>query len=84
MIMFMTYEMTQIDDRIRVIVLKEEKEAGILYFEKAKRSFQFKPIGMDMWACVDAKIEDETIFNEGFTPKDMVGECQNLIRRAGF
>ena len=84
MIMFMTYEMTQIDDRIRVIVLKENKEVGSLYFEKAKKTFQRKPIGMDGWACVDAKIEDGNIFNEEFTPKDMVGECQDLIKRAGF
>jgi hypothetical protein len=29
-------------------------------------------------------VEDETIFNEDFIPKDMIGECQELIRLAGL
>jgi hypothetical protein len=39
---------------------------------------------MGSWACVDAKIEDDSIFHEGFTPKQMVGECQTLIKEAGY
>jgi hypothetical protein len=39
---------------------------------------------MGSWACVDAKIEDQEIFNEDFTPKQMVGECQEIIRVAGL
>lgn len=82
--MSMKYELTQIDDRIRVTITENHKEVGSLYFEKAKLNFTNKPLSMGSWACVDAKIEDNSIFNEEFTPKQMVGECQELIRVAGF
>jgi len=81
----MKYELTQIEDnRIGVTVTNEDKVVGILYFEKAKLNFTNKPISMGSWACVDAKIEDQEIFNEDFTPKQMVGECQDLIKLAGY
>jgi len=81
----MKYELTQIEDnRIGVTVTNEEKVVGILYFEKAKLNFTNKPLSMGSWACVDAKIEDQEIFHEGFTPKQMVGECQEIIRVAGL
>ena len=81
----MKYELTQIEDnRIGVTVTNEDKVVGILYFEKAKLNFTNKPLSMGSWACVDAKIEDQEIFNEEFTPKQMVGECQEMIRVAGF
>jgi len=81
----MKYELTQIEDnRIGVTVTNEEKVVGILYFEKAKLNFTNKPLSMGSWACVDAKIEDQEIFNEDFTPKQMVGECQEIIRVAGI
>jgi hypothetical protein len=85
MIIPMKYELTQIEDnRIGVTVTNEEKVVGILYFEKAKLNFTNKPLSMGSWACVDAKIEDQEIFNEDFTPKQMVGECQDMIRVAGL
>jgi len=81
----MKYELTQIEDnRIGVTVTNEDKVVGLLYFEKAKLSFTNKPLSMGSWACVDAKIEDQEIFNEDFTPKQMVGECQDLIKQAGY
>lgn len=80
----MEYILTEIDDRIRVTISSDHKEIGLLYFEKAKKGFTNKPLSMGSWACVDAKIEDDTIFNNDFTPKQMVGECQDLIRQAGF
>ena len=85
MIIPMKYELTQIEDnRIGVTVTNEDKVVGILYFEKAKLNFTNKPLSMGSWACVDAKIEDQEIFHEGFTPKQMVGECQEIIRVAGL
>jgi hypothetical protein len=81
----MKYELTQIEyNRIGVTVTNEDKVVGILYFEKAKLNFTNKPLSMGSWACVDAKIEDQEIFNEDFTPKQMVGECQEIIRVAGL
>ena len=81
----MKYELTQIEDnRIGVTVTNEDKVVGILYFEKAKLNFTNKPLSMGSWACVDAKIEDQEIFNEDFTPKQMVGECQDIIKLSGY
>ena len=80
----MKYVLTEIDDRIRVTISNDDKEIGLLYFEKAKLSFTNKPLSMGSWACVDAKIEDQEIFHEGFTPKQMVGECQDIIKVGGF
>ena len=83
--MSMKYELTEIENnRIGVTVTNEDKVVGLLYFEKAKLSFTNKPLSMGSWACVDAKIEDQEIFNEDFTPKQMVGECQDLIKQAGY
>ena len=85
----MKYVLTEIynaegDNRIRVTISNDDKEIGLLYFERAKLNFTNKPLSMGSWACVDAKIEDDSIFHEGFTPKQMVGECQDLIKTAGY
>ena len=83
----LTYGLTKIeDDRIRIVIsINESVELGTLYFEKVKRTFQRKPIGMDSWACVDAKVEGLYEYGETpITPKDIVGKCQELIREAGL
>lgn len=76
------YKMDKMDnDIIRFIISFNEEEVGSLYFEKAKRGFNRKPIGMDAWVCVDAKIErlyevsDYEIF-----PKEIVEVCQKMIK----
>jgi len=80
----LTYSLTEIENnRIRITISDDDKEVGTLYFEKAKLKFTNKPLSMGSWACVDAKIEDNSIFHEEFTPKQMVGKCQELIRLAG-
>ena len=83
----LSYTMDQIEEgRIRMVVsLNEDIELGTLYFEKAKKTFQRKPIGMDAWACVDAKIEGlYQIGGESITPKDIVKKCQDLIKENGY
>ena len=83
----LSYEMTVIEDgRIRMVIsLKDQVELGTLYFERAKKTFQRKPIGMNGWACVDAKIEGLYVHGgEHITPKDMVRKCQDLIKEAGY
>jgi hypothetical protein len=82
----LSYTMDQIEEgRIRMVVsLNEDIELGTLYFEKAKKTFQRKPIGMNAWACVDAKIEGlYQIGGESITPKDIVRKCQDLIKEKG-
>jgi len=78
----LSYDLTHLDgDKIRIVVsLNEEVELGTLYFEKAKKTFQRKPIGMNAWACVDAKIEGlYVVGGDNITPKDIMAKCQGLI-----
>ena len=79
------YDIFQLDDmRVRIVISLLEKELGTLYFEKAKRAFTNKPVGMNSWACVDAKVEGlYVVGGEDITPKDIVAHCQGLLRTAG-
>ena len=75
------YKMDKMDDRIRFIISFNEEEVGSLYFEKAKRTFQRKPVSMDAWVCVDAKIEKlYEVSNYDITPKEIVEVCQKMIK----
>ena len=82
----LTYGLTVIEDnRIRIVVsLNDNIELGTLYFEKVKRGFTNKPISMNAWACVDAKIEGLYQQGESITPKEIVAKCQELIREGGY
>lgn len=83
----LSYTMDQMEEgRIRIIIsLNGDMELGTLYFEKAKKTFQRKPIGMDAWGCIDAKIEGlYQMGGETITPKDVVRKCQDLIRENGY
>ena len=77
----LTYDIFQLDDmKMRIVISLYEKELGTLYFEKAKRAFTNKPVGMNSWACVDAKVEGlYVVGGEDITPKDIVAKCQGLI-----
>jgi hypothetical protein len=67
--------------RIRFIVSFNDQEVGSLYFEKAKKGFTNKPLSMDAWVCVDAKIERlYEVVDYEITPKDIVEVCQKMIR----
>ena len=81
----MIYNMTHIEEgRIRIIIVQEEKELGTLYFERAKKTFQRKPITMNGWACVDAKINELYDMGGEITPKEIVAHCQEMIRDGGY
>ena len=76
------YKMDKMEnDIIRFIISFNEQEVGSLYFEKAKRGFTNKPLSMDAWVCVDAKIERlyEVSDYEVF-PKHIVETCQKMIK----
>ena len=81
----LTYDIFQLDEmKMRIVISLYEKELGTLYFEKAKRAFTNKPVGMNSWACVDAKVEGlYVVGGEDITPKDIVAYCQQLLRTAG-
>lgn len=75
------YDIFQLDEmKMRIVISLYEKELGTLYFEKAKRAFTNKPVGMNSWACVDAKVEGlYVVGGEDITPKDIVAHCQRLL-----
>ena len=77
----LVYIMEKVDDKIRFIISFNDQEVGSLYFEKAKRGFNRKPIGMDAWVCVDAKIERlYEVSNYEIIPKEIVEVCQKMIK----
>lgn len=80
-----SYDITEMSPQVlRVIIYNNEGEVGVLFFERAKKSFTSKPISMNEWVCVDAKLL-QNIYNEGvLTPRDVVNLCQVQIREAGL
>jgi hypothetical protein len=75
------YTMDKVDDRLRFIISFNDQEVGSLYFETAKKGFTNKPLSMDAWVCVDAKIEKlYEVVDYEITPKDIVEVCQKMIR----
>ena len=71
-------------DRLRIVIMLNDIELGSLYYEKAKKTFNRKPIGMNAWGCVDAKIEGLYEAGENITPTEVMNKCQELIRGAGY
>ena len=70
------------DNRMRIIIMSEDQvELATLYFEKAKLKFTNKPVGMNSWACVDAKTEGLYDYDPATSPKEIVNNCQELIRK---
>ena len=68
------------EDRVRVVLEVEGIEVGVLYFERAKKGWNTKPIRQNGWACVEAKVEGLYVYGgESATPKELVAWCQELI-----
>jgi hypothetical protein len=74
--------------RIRVVISDMNlNQKGVLYFEKVKSGFINKPISMNSWACVDAKIEKTSVssgvglyeMGGDFSSLDILNKCQSLI-----
>lgn len=66
--------------KIRIIITdKDHNEKGVLYFERVKVGFNRKPISMNSWACVDAKIEGLYDMGGDFSSLDILNKCQELI-----
>ena len=80
------FDLSKIDsERIRVEVYYVDGDLikellGVLYFEKAKKNFNIKPIGLNEWLCVDAKVEGLYTKNGGVTPSQIIAMCQKKIK----
>jgi len=80
----LTYNLTEMEpDRLRITITQDNTELGSLYYERAKKTFNRKPIGMNAWGCVDAKIEGLYEHNN-ITPTVIMNKCQEIIRESGY
>jgi hypothetical protein len=68
------------EDRIRVEIFCDSHYYGVMYYEKAKRGFNTKPI-MGGWVCVDAKIQ-EALYKtySNLEPKILLEWGMNQVR----
>jgi hypothetical protein len=84
----MKYELNEIEEgRLRIVITSEGgREIAVLYFERAKTSFQNKPLSMNSWRCVDAKAEGlyDVVNGDIPVPTEIIKNCQDLIRGSGF
>ena len=68
------------NDRIRIVISDMNlNQKGVLYFEKVKVGFNRKPISMNSWACIDAKIEGLYDMGGDYTSLDILNKCQQLL-----
>jgi hypothetical protein len=78
-----------VDENVIRVVISDHNlnQKGVLYFEKVKAGFNRKPISMNSWACVDAKVEKTSVssgvglYDMGgdFSSLDILNRCQELI-----
>ena len=75
------FNLERIDEGVIRITISDMNlnQKGVLYFEKVKVGFNRKPISMNSWACVDAKIEGLYDMGGDYTSLDILNKCQLLI-----
>lgn len=75
------YRVVKLEDGIvRVEIFNDDMvEMATLYFEHAKKGFNKKPIGMDGWVCVDAKVHGPLYSYSRLTPREIIQECRERI-----
>lgn len=78
----LTPTITQIDNsHLRIVYSVGDHEVACLYYENAKREWNRKPLSMNQWRCVDAQVNDKTIYINGIVePKDLIGWGNELIK----
>lgn len=83
------FNIDYVDEGVIRVVISDHNlnQKGVLYFEKVKVGFVRKPISMNSWACVDAKIEKTSVssgvglYDMGgdYSSLDILNKCQELI-----
>lgn len=80
-----TYDITEMSPHVvRVILLDGGDEKGVLYFERAKKTFTSKPLSLNQWVCVDAKVSEDIYMTGDISPKIIVNLCQKKIKEGGY
>jgi hypothetical protein len=75
------FNLERIDEGVIRITISDMNlnQKGVLYFEKVKVGFNRKPISMNSWACVDAKIEGLYDMGGDYSSLDILNKCQQLL-----
>ena len=75
------FNLDRIDEGVIRITISDHNliQKGVLYFEKVKVGFVRKPITMNSWACVDAKVEGLYDMGGDYSSLDILNKCQLLI-----
>ncbi len=75
------FNLERIDEGVIRITISDMNlnQKGVLYFEKVKVGFNRKPISMNSWACIDAKIEGLYDMGGDYSSLDILNKCQLLI-----
>jgi len=75
------FNIDYVDEGVIRVVISDHNliQKGVLYFEKVKAGFVRKPISMNSWACVDAKIEGLYDMGGDYSSLDILNKCQELI-----
>jgi hypothetical protein len=75
------FNLERIDEGVIRIIISDMNlnQKGVLYFEKVKSGFNRKPISMNSWACIDAKIEGLYDMGGDYSSLDILNKCQLLI-----
>ena len=75
------FNLDRIDEGVIRITISDHNliQKGVLYFEKVKVGFVRKPISMNSWACVDAKVEGLYDMGGDYSSLDILNKCQLLI-----
>ena len=75
-----------VDENVIRVVISDHNlnQKGVLYFEKVKTGFNRKPISMNSWACVDAKIEGLYDMGGDYSSLDILNKCQQLLPMVGL
>ena len=76
-----TYVTKMSDERYRVEFFHHDAEYLSLYYERAKKGFVSKPVGLNTWVCVEAKYSDGDIYKlfPDLTPRQLIDWGQKLV-----
>ena len=77
-----TLDISELENgRISVIIFVDGKDKGVIHFERSKVGFVRKPVGMNRWVCVDARLWGLYDELEDVSPKDIMELCRREIEK---
>ena len=85
----LSYDIKQLEpDRLCVEISVGGKSLGLVYYERAKKGYNTKPVSMDRWVCVDANVKDIYVYGsmeiEHLTPKVLMEWALDFLKSEGY